>query len=111
MDEMIEISVNINGRQYPVTCEEGEEEHITRLARYIDKRVKELVKSVGHIGEAHLLAMTSLYIADELSEANERARTAGEEAVNAVSEDFVARLDRAAVAVKGVASRLEKEQT
>ena len=54
--------------------------------------------------------MTSLYIADELSEANERARTAGEEAVNAVSEDFVARLDRAAVAVKGVASRLEKEQ-
>ena len=64
---MPEISVHINGRKYPITCEEGEEEHIIRLGRHIDKRVKDLVQNVGQIGEAHLLAMTSLVMADELS--------------------------------------------
>ena len=43
---MSEISVNINGRQYPITCEEGEEEHIVRLGRYIDKRVKEFADTL-----------------------------------------------------------------
>ena len=110
MGKMSEISVNINGRQYPITCEEGEEEHIVRLARYIDKRVKEFANTVGQIGEAHLLAMTSLYIADELYEANQRARIAGDEGASAAAEELVARLDRAAIAVKGVASQLEREQ-
>ena len=99
---MPEISVHINGRKYPITCEEGEEEHIIRLGRHIDKRVKDLVQNVGQIGEAHLLAMTSLVMADELSEANDRARIAGDEGVE--------RLDRAAVAIKGVASQLESDQ-
>ena len=107
---MPEISININGRQYPITCEEGEEEHITRLGRYIDKRVKDLARNVGQIGEAHLLVMTSLVIADELSEANDRARAAGDEAVNAAADDLVERLDRATIAVKGVASQLEHDR-
>ena len=54
--------------------------------------------------------MTSLVMADELSEANDRARIAGDEAVNAVAEGVVERLDRAAVAIKGVASQLESDQ-
>ena len=107
---MPEISIKINGRNYPVTCEEGEEEHIIRLGRYIDKRVKDLANNVGQIGEAHLLVMTSLVIADELSEMNDRARVAGDEAVNAVSDGLVERLDRAAVAIKGVVSQLERDQ-
>ena len=107
---MPEISININGRHYPITCEEGEEEHINRLGRYIDKRVKDLARNVGQIGEAHLLVMTSLVVADELSEANDRARAAGEEAVNAAADDLVERLDRAAIAVKGVASQLEHDR-
>ena len=110
MGKMSEISVNINGRQYPITCEEGEEEHIVRLARYIDKRVKEFADTLGQIGEGRLLAMASLYIADELYEANQRARIAGDESASAAAEELVARLDRAAIAVKGVASQLEREQ-
>ena len=86
---MPEISVHINGRKYPITCEEGEEEHIIRLGRHIDKRVKDLVQNVGQIGEAHLLAMTSLVMADELSEANDRARIAGDEAVNEIGRAHV----------------------
>ncbi len=107
---MPEISISINGRNYPVSCEEGEEEHIIRLGRYIDKRVKDLARNVGQIGEAHLLVMTSLVIADELSEANDRVRVAGDEAVNAVSDGLVERLDRAAVAIKGVVSQLERDR-
>ena len=107
---MPEISISINGRNYPISCEEGEEEHIIRLGRYIDKRVKDLARNVGQIGEAHLLVMTNLVIADELSEANDRVRDAGDEAVNAVSDGLVERLDRAAIAIKGVVSQLERDQ-
>ena len=107
---MPEISISINGRNYPISCEEGEEEHIIRLGRYIDNRVKDLARKFGQIEQAQLLVMTSLVIADELSEANDRVRVAGDEAVNAVSDGLVERLDRAAVAIKGVVSQLERDQ-
>jgi cell division protein ZapA len=67
---MSEVSVSINGKRYRIACDDGQEAHITRLARYIDQRVGELVASVGpQVGEAQLLVMASLLIADELSDA------------------------------------------
>ena len=44
------------------------EDHLRQLAEYVDRRVMELVESVGQIGEARLVVMVSLLIADELSE-------------------------------------------
>ncbi len=66
---MAQVSVTINGRIYPIVCDDGQEEHVTRLASYIDKRASEIAKTVGQVGEVRLLVMTSLLIADELSEA------------------------------------------
>ncbi|MEE2746772.1 MAG: cell division protein ZapA [Pseudomonadota bacterium] len=65
---MSQISITINERKYEIACDEGQEEHITRLAEYIDKRVSELIAAVGQVGDARLLVMASLLISDELSE-------------------------------------------
>ncbi len=66
---MPQVDVNINGRRYQIACDEGQEEHLSQLAEYVDKRVQELVGAVGQVGDARLLVMTSLLVADELSEA------------------------------------------
>lgn len=66
---MPHLSVTINGRDYSVACEEGEQEHLGRLAEYLKVRVDELVESLGQIGDARLLVMASLLISDELSDA------------------------------------------
>ena len=66
---MAQVSVRINGRHYQVACEDGQEAHLQKLASYIDERVAELVRDVGQVGDARLLVMSSLLIADELADA------------------------------------------
>jgi cell division protein ZapA len=64
-----QVTVAVNNRLYQVGCEAGQEQHITRLASYIDTKVKELAGQAGQVGDARLLLMASLLIADELADA------------------------------------------
>ncbi|MBT3628921.1 MAG: cell division protein ZapA [Rhodospirillaceae bacterium] len=79
---MAQVSVTINGRKYPIVCDDGQEEHVTRLASYIDKRASEIAETVGQVGEARLVVMASLLIADELSEAYDEMERLQVEAKN-----------------------------
>jgi cell division protein ZapA len=68
---MGEVSVPVNGRSFAISCEDGQEARIRRLAQYVDAKVNAFVASVGQVGEARLLLLAALTIADELSDANE----------------------------------------
>jgi cell division protein ZapA len=68
---MGQVSVPVNGRSYAITCEDGQETRIRRLAQYVDAKVAEFVGSVGQVGEARLLLLAALVVADELSDAND----------------------------------------
>ncbi len=57
----------MNGRSYQLACDDGEEGHLLNLAAYFDGRVSELAGSVGQVGEARLMLMAGLMIADDLS--------------------------------------------
>src|SRR5712692_10861430 len=70
-DEMGQISLTVNGRPFALTCEDGQETRIRRLGQYVDAKVAEFVKSAGQVGEARLLLLAALVIADELADANE----------------------------------------
>lgn len=65
---MAQVEVTINNRAYRIACDDGQEQHLSRLAEYVDQRVQELVAAVGQVGDDRLLVMASLLIADELSE-------------------------------------------
>ena len=69
---MAQVTVLVNGRNYTLACEDGEEEHLTALANFIDSRVAELGRSIGQVGDARLMLMASLVVADELAVAHER---------------------------------------
>ena len=65
---MAQINVTVNGREYTVACDDGEEAHLEDLARYLDKHVQSLGASVGQVGDTRLLLLAGLTVADELSE-------------------------------------------
>ncbi len=69
---MTVVSLKINGRNYEVACEAGQEAHLRNLAQIMDERVRDLAASIGSVGEPRLLAMVGLMIADELHEAHKQ---------------------------------------
>jgi cell division protein ZapA len=71
---MNHINVTINGRQYRMACEEGQEEHLLKLAEGLETRIRELREKFGEIGDARLTMMASLTVCDELFDANQRIR-------------------------------------
>lgn len=103
---MATVEVTINGRSYPISCEDGQEEHLRQLAAYVDKRVQELVNSLGQVGDLRLLVMASLLIADELSEAFsaiEQQATAGAATDDAALAES---LENLAGRIESIAARL-----
>jgi cell division protein ZapA len=117
---MSQISITINGRDYSIVCDDGQEQHLSRLAEYLDKRVAELVDSVGQIGDARLLLMVGLLIADELSDAYAELAIARGDADGAVlaqggdgkgeqmAVEMAAMLESASRRIEAIAARLEQ---
>ena len=66
---MSHVNVTINGRQYRMACEDGQEEHLRSLAEDLERRIVEMRGSFGEIGDMRLTVMAALMLADELSEA------------------------------------------
>lgn len=63
-----QVSISIVGRSYEIACDEGQEQAVMALARDVDKRATELMRSVGQVGDARLLAMLALLMADEIGD-------------------------------------------
>lgn len=80
---MPQVVVTINTRSYAVACGDGEEEHLMRLAAVVDERVSSLARDVGQVGDARLLLMASLLLADDLEQAETRAREGEAEVTDA----------------------------
>ncbi|HXR85447.1 MAG TPA: cell division protein ZapA [Stellaceae bacterium] len=103
---MPQVSISINGRSYPVACDEGEEDRIRDLARLIDSKVAGFARQVGQAGEARLLVLAALVLADELTEADGAPRRVG--AQGAPDGTAVAgSVSRLAQRIEAVAARLE----
>jgi cell division protein ZapA len=76
---MAQVSVNINGRQYRMACDDGQENHLARLAHELDRRITRLRTDFGEIGDMRLTVMAALILADELTEQGHRLRQVEEE--------------------------------
>ena len=63
------VNVMVNGRAYTIACDEGEEDHLRELAGHVDSKVRELLETVGQVGDQRLLLMAALLMADEAFEA------------------------------------------
>ena len=68
---MGQVSITINNNDYMIACDDGQEDHLTRLSELVNHRVSELLASVGQVGDTRLLVMSCLLMADELEELRE----------------------------------------
>ncbi|MDG6093787.1 cell division protein ZapA [Acetobacter sp. AN02] len=64
---MAQVSVRINGYVYTIGCEAGEERHLQSMAHEVEKRVTK-VRALGFSGEARVLVLAALLMADEISD-------------------------------------------
>ncbi len=76
------VNVMVNGRAYTIACDTGEEEHLKSLADHVDIKAREVLGSVGQVGDARMMLMAALLLADEHHEMAAKldagARAAGE---------------------------------
>jgi cell division protein ZapA len=111
---MSHINVTINGRQYRMACEEGQEVRLLKLAESLELRIQNLRGKFGEIGDARLTVMAALTVCDELLDANNRIRSLEEE-LDALRDVRVTSVDRARAtqtavvnALNSAAERIEK---
>jgi cell division protein ZapA len=102
---MAQVDIVINGREYRIACEDGQEAHLRSLAGYIDDKIGELVGAVGQVGDTRLMVMASLLVADELSDTREELAQAQGSASDAAAEQ----LDALAARMESLAAALEGE--
>ncbi len=92
---MAHVTVTVNNLSYTLACDDGEEAHLTALAKQFDKRVSEVKKEARNASEAQLLLMTGLLLEDELDAAD-----LGDE------DKFALLLENAARRMEDIAARL-----
>ena len=102
---MSHVNVTIHGRQYRMACEDGQEDHLIRLAKDLDQRIEQLKASFGAIGDMRLIVMAALTMGDELFEAIKRIRRLEEE-LTALQDARVASSERAQQTQTAVANAL-----
>ncbi len=71
---MSQVTVTINGRQFRMACEDGQESHLLRLAHDLDQRIDKLRITFGEIGDTRLTVMAALTVADELADTSGKLR-------------------------------------
>ena len=65
---MANVNIKFNGKEFLLSCEDGQEEHLEELSLYLNKKFDSLKTTLGNIGENKLLLITSIKIMDEYFE-------------------------------------------
>ena len=100
------VTIRLNGPPYQIGWGAGEESRIEALGKDIEETLQSLVGSVGQIGEARLLAMAALILADRAQDSSKSAANGSGDGA-AASEDAAAdALERAADRILELASKL-----
>lgn len=98
---MPEVSVSIGGRQFEVSCQEGEEQYLHSAAKMLDVEAQTLASQIGRIPEPRMLLMAGLMLADKTAAMEDKARDA-EEKLAAVQSELTALQNRPAPAPERV---------
>ncbi len=108
---MAQLTIKINGYTYAVGCEDGQEAHLLAMAEQVEHRVNSIKALGGQSGEARLLVLAGLLMADELHDTTRQlAQAKGQPAPAAASppEWLQQRLTRLADHAEAIADGLEK---
>ena len=69
---MANVNIKFNGKEFLLSCEDGQEEHLEELSLVLNSKFNDLKNSLGNIGESKLLLITSITILDEYFETKKK---------------------------------------
>jgi cell division protein ZapA len=69
---MANVSIKFNGKEFLLSCDDGQEDHLEELLIHINKKFENLKNELGNIGENRLLLITSVKIMDEYFETKKK---------------------------------------
>ena len=69
---MANINIKFNGKEFLLSCDDGQEEHLEELSLHLNNKFDNLKKSLGNIGENKLLLIASISVMDEYFETRKK---------------------------------------
>ena len=69
---MANVNIKFNGKDFLLSCEDGQEAHLEELSEQLNQKFENLKKDLGNIGENKLLLITSIKIIDEYFETKKK---------------------------------------
>ena len=79
---MANVSIKFNGKEFLLSCEDGQEEHLEELLIQINKKFNNLKNDLGNLGENKLLLITAVKVMDEYFETKKKVEQKKEEIKN-----------------------------
>ena len=84
---MANVNIKFNGKDYLLSCDDGQEENLKELANHLSKKFNELISNLGNIGENKLLLISSIKVIDEYYDLLKKIESKKKE-FNNLSEKF-----------------------
>jgi len=84
---MANVNIKFNGKNFLLSCDDGQEEHLEELLTHINQKFSDLKNNLGNIGENKLLLITSIQVLDEYFETKKKVEQKKNEIKN-LSEKF-----------------------
>ena len=84
---MANVNIKFNGKEFLLSCEDGQEEHLEELTLYLNDKFNNLKNSLGNIGESKLLLITSISVLDEYYETKKKIEIQKKD-INKITEKF-----------------------
>jgi len=69
---MANVNIKFNGKEFLLSCDDGQEEHLEELSLYLNNKFNDLKNSLGNIGENKLMLITSIKVMDEYFETKKK---------------------------------------
>ena len=79
---MANVSIKFNGKEFLLSCEDGQEEHLEELLIQINRKFNELKNDLGNLGENKLLLITAVKVMDEYHETKKKVEQKKDELKN-----------------------------
>ena len=84
---MANVNIKFNNKEYLLSCDDGQEESLKKLTKFLDKKYSELKDKLGNIGENKLLLITTIQLIDEYFDLKQKV-TAQKNRLDEISNKF-----------------------
>jgi len=92
---MAKVNLNINGKQYALGCDDGEEDRLNRLGQELNNKVTQLADQFGQIGDLRLMVMAGITLMDEIEDLRHARESSISDATRSIERESQAALEQA----------------